>query len=316
MYNLGSKIIAHLNDVDKLVNGEWVHPITCEIDTSNYCQNDCEWCIYADYLKGARVHLDYLLYGNILKQLQEGGCKSITFTGGGEPLCHPLITRMIDTASWFGFQLGLITNGVNLAKIEYQARYFDFIRVSLDAATPETYQATKGSRYFNLVCENIKRIVDMNVTDIGVSMVYTESTKKEALEKFPALAKKLGVSYAQIKPVLNVESIESSQEIKKVGDAFITKRYLVKDELPCKIAGMIGQVAADGKYYYCCIHRGNPKYEIGDFRKESLVSLLKKRVDFKPDLSDCFSCRYMNYATEYNKVKDDQFKILRHINFL
>jgi len=315
MYNLGSKILAHLSKVDTVLKGCVQFPITCEIDPSNYCQNNCKWCIYADYLKKNRVHLDFNLFKSTIFQLRNGGCKSITFTGGGEPLMNPYISTMINFAASCGFQLGLITNGIRLDEIMNQIQHFDFIRVSLDATTPETYKRTKGTDYFDKVCKNIKMATDRNVTDVGISMVYEDDIKDEA-QDFYQLGRSLGVKYSQIKPLVDKDVESASIVLKEIKGSFVTSRYLVSDMLPCKIAGIIGQVGADGCYYYCCIHRGKEKYKTGDLREKSLRVILQDRMSFRPDLSDCFSCRYMNYAKEYLKMQDDKYQVLRHINFL
>lgn len=315
MYNLGSKILAHLSKVDNILKGRAQFPITCEIDPSNYCQNNCKWCIYADYLKRNRIHLDFNLFRSTIIQLKEGGCKSITFTGGGEPLMNPYISAMISLAASYGFQLGLITNGVLLNEIVDQLHHFDFIRVSLDATTTETYKRTKGTNHFDTVCKNIEMVAGLSVVDVGISMVYEDDIKEEA-QDFYQLGKRLGVKYSQIKPLVDKDVENASVALKEIKESFVTSRYLVSDTLPCKIAGIIGQVGADGNYYYCCIHRGKPKYKIGNLREKSLQLILQDRMSFDPDLSDCFSCRYMNYAKEYLKVQDEKFQVLRHINFL
>lgn len=315
MYNHGSKIIAHLSEADNLVSGELEFPITCEIDPSNYCQNNCSWCIYSNYIKSNRMHLDYSLYFDIILQLKEIGCKSITLTGGGEPLMNPEIVNMIKFAHSYGMKIGLITNGILLDTIIPQISSFEFIRVSLDATTSETYEKTKGTKFFNKVCENVKLVSKLGVTDIGISMCYGKDNEHEA-DSFPALGRELGAAYAQVKPLVDSNVETSSETILKISDAYVTERYLVDGLLPCKLAGLIGQVGADGGYYFCCIHRGNKKYKLADLRETKITKAVEDRIAFLPDLSDCYSCRYMNYAKEYTKVAGSQYKVLRHIDFL
>ena len=318
MYNLGSKILAYLEPIDKMVQGEFPGLITCEIDPSNYCQNNCEWCIYADYIKSNRIHLgDLAFFVKIMHELKEQKCKSITFTGGGEPLCNPNISAMITIAASFGFELGLITNGILLNRIFEQLHLFKFIRISLDAISDADYFDKKGTRFFNKICENIQYITDHKLTQVGLSMIYQPGERGDRAAKlFPGLSDRLGGTYAQIKPLVNQDSEKATEKMNEIKKAFVTERYLATDFLPCQIAGLIGQIGADGNYYYCCIHRGKEKYRIGNLRTESLSEIIKRRFSFVPDLKDCSSCRYMNYAKEYSKVKEPKFQMLRHINFL
>lgn len=316
MYSLGSKIIAHLSKVDALVQNQAIAPVTCEIDPSNFCQNSCTWCIYSDYISNNRTNLNYVLFESIVDQLKRVGCKSITFTGGGEPTANVYFKDMLEYALKQGFKVGLITNGILLQHFIEYWDYFEFIRVSLDCADKETYKRTKGTSVFDKVCQNIMDVCNHSTTDMGISAVHTSETESK---KFIDLGQKMGVKFAQIKPLVDskVEATNNSLKRLKSDNFFATERYLVNgSNLPCKIAGLIGQVGADGKYYYCCIHRGNPKYEIGNLATTSLRELIKKRAEFAPDLNDCFSCRYMNYAKEYQKVKSQQYQMLRHIDFI
>lgn len=319
MIDLGVKILAHLKEADNLVQGRPQAPVTCEIDPSNYCQNNCSWCIYSEYIKQNRIHLDFEIYRRALNSLSQSGCKAITFTGGGEPLMHPRIKEMILLAKRQGFQIGLITNGIKLDHIIDMLHLFQFVRISVDAVNSIMYKQIKQTNYFTRVCNNIQAATKKGVTDIGISMVFEKGYEKYSNE-FIALGEKLGVNYAQVKPAVseNVEKI-SNNLLKQGGQGFVTKRFLVDkgDMLPCKLAGLIGQVAADGCFYYCCIHRGTEKYKIGDFgSKQSLMDMLNCRANFIPDLNDCDCCRYINYAYSYKLVSSEKFRALRHTNFL
>jgi len=241
--------------------------------------------------------------------------KSITLSGGGEPLTNPFAEKMIWAAYDLGLEIGLITNGIFLDRVEGVLDKFQFIRISLDAATPKTYEAIKGNNVFDEVIENVRMCVGK--TDVGLSMVVTEKNKQE-VEGFRELAESLGVSYAQIKPAWKISGIESTMRNISDEGLFKVDRYSVEldSNLPCQIAGLIGQVGANGKVYYCCVHRGNPDFIIGDVNEESLEDIWARRNQFKPDLRICGSCRYINYAKVYEKVRDKRFTPLRHRNFL
>lgn len=315
MYSIGSKIIAHLEKVDRVVEGDTPELVSCEIDTSNFCQNNCSWCIYKDYLKCNRVHMNYTLYEQVIRELNDMGCKSITFTGGGEPTMHPRFVDMVMHAYFQGFEIGLITNGIKLHKLLPILSMFKFIRVSVDSVNTKDYFELKGTHVFKIVCDNIKRAVEQHTTDIGISMVY-ESGMQDKVPLFQQLGKDLQVNYTQVKAVVDNSVDQTGEEMKNMGGGTITTRYKADSMLPCVIAGLIGQVAATGKVHYCCIHRGDDDYLIGDLNKDSLQSIMYKRMKFNPNLSKCITCRYMNYAKEYEKVRSGKFTLLRHINFL
>lgn len=315
MYTIGSKIIAHLEKVDKALWGDTPELVSCEIDTSNHCQNNCRWCIYKDYLKCNRVHMEQYIFEKVLHSLTLMNCKSITFTGGGEPTMHPRFVDMVKRAYYQGFEIGLITNGIKLHELLPILSMFKFIRVSVDAVNSEDYFKLKRTHVFDIVMDNIKQAVNLHCTDIGISMVY-ESGMQSKVPQFQQLGENLQVSYTQVKAVVDESVEQTGKEMKNMEGGMISARYKADSHLPCVIAGLIGQVAATGKVHYCCIHRGDDDYMIGDLNKETLQSIMEKRVKFVPDLSKCITCRYMNYAKEYKKVQNSNFTLLRHINFL
>ena len=315
-YNIGSKIIAHLEQVDKVVAGEIGDIITCEINSSNCCQNDCEWCIYKDYLYSKRCHLDLNVFKKVLVELKDvHNCKSITFTGGGEPLVNPKIREMIDFAKELGFEIGLITNGVSLDLVFDKIHLFKFIRVSLDATSREEYIKYKKADYFYRVCNNIKNATSRFSIDFGISMLYLPGNEESA-NRFSELGESLGCTYSQIKPLVDFDVEKNNVELRKIKGSFQTERHVSEGMLPCQIAGLIGQVSADGCCYYCCIHAGRDKYRMGNLYTDTFAEILERRKSFIPDFSDCSVCRYMNYAIEYLKVKDKKYRLLRHIQFL
>lgn len=314
---LGHKIICVLDEADKLVNNEFQPFVTCEIDLSNYCQNRCNFCMFADYLHETRTVLPFNLALKTITELARLGTKSITFTGGGEPLTHPNFQGLSKWVKMWGIDLGLVTNGILLDKIFDIVDDFRYIRVSLNAATRETYRKIMNTSFFDNILNNIRNIVDGGYKNIGIGMVVTEENKHE-VEEFKKLGKDLGVAYVQVKPSITEGDCEKATEGIKENGIFLTERYKVdkKDLTACKLAGLVGIICADQKMYYCCIHRGNPSFKIGDVGKESMKDIIERRRSFKPDISQCNSCRYMNYVKVYNEVKDRKFTVLRHRRFV
>jgi len=268
--------------------------------------------MYADYLKASDENLDFDVYLNLVNSLRDMGTKSITFTGGGEPLMHPQVKSMVKIARLFDIQVGLVTNGVLLEKVEPED--FLFIRVSLDASNPEMYQALKGKNLFNKVLDNIREAL-LRGTTLGVSYVVCEENK-DGIEEMIALGKSLGLKYVQFKPAwVNGGKFEdyTVPDTKSVIDM---DRYTARDRLPCAIAGLIGIVGADANCYFCCQYRGDKRFNLGSLKHFSFGELWKKRARIHPDISRCPQCRYMNYARAYEKATEGETLFLEHKNFL
>lgn len=315
----GHKILFFLREVDNLVENRHQMPVSFEIDASNACQNDCDFCMFAFHIKKHRVHLPFELYTKVVWDFYRHSIKSITFTGGGEPLMNPKIVDMIKMANHLNIKVGLVTNGIGLKRIEEVADKLEFVRISLDAACSETYYETKHTKHFNLIVENAKRLVDKHVTDVGLAFVITDHNRDE-VEAFYELSKSIGAHYAQVKPEIRDCDIEAEMKDLDRNKFFVTERYNIdrKSYTACKIAGLIGVLNATGKVYYCCIHRGKPMFEIGDFNHMNISQIYSEwRPMFNPNLSMCgASCRYSNYAKVYENARGSQYIPLRYRRFI
>lgn len=309
-----NKIIYYMDKVRRIEKGERVRPITCEIDPSNVCNLNCSFCMYAKYLKTNREILPWEIYRNLINELKLSGTKSITFTGGGEPLMNPRFNAMASKAHSLGFKIGLITNGTLLNEVE-NLDYFTFIRISLDAYDEDSYYEIKGKRLFSKVMRNIDNAVNSSNADIGVSYVVCKENVN-GIEKIQKDLNNIGVKYIQFKPAwINGGKFELPKGIDG-NKAIITDRYIAKDNLPCLIAGLIGIVGADSKSYFCCQYRGNKNFLLGDLSEDSFGTLWEKRKDIMPDVSKCPQCRYQNYAEGYLRFSQPKYAFLKHKDFL
>lgn len=315
-YTIGDKLLCHLREADNLASGRYQPFVSCEIDPSNRCQLDCKWCFFKKYRKNNLHDLDMDTYNRTVTQLYGAGCESITFTGGGEPLVHPQIRQMIDFAYIHNMKLGLVTNGIYLHKIIDKLHRFSFVRVSLDCSDRQNYAYLKGGDFFDQICDNIL-VATKASCDVGISMVHMPGTSKEKLDQFTELGKALGVDYVQIKASWQPKGIEGQTDSMQNSDAFVTERYTVRDHLPCMMAGLCGSVAANGRLYYCCIHRGDPRFEVWNLNLPfNLKRAIEYRSTMQPDIGTCGSCRYANFARAYEKARDKKFTMLRHREFV
>ena len=305
------KVIPYLDKIENILEGRFEPPLSCEIDPSNKCQNNCDFCMYADYRNEHPVDLDFGVYLDLIHDLRKMGTRSITFTGGGEPMMHPQFREMVLAAQ--DFELGLTTNGVYLDHLPDIINMFKFVRISLDAATSETYKAMKGTNFFERVVENAKRTVRMKRDMVlGLSYVISKGNEHE-IEAAQKLADDIGVDYIQIKPAYQKYDLEC--KIPKGDKSFILKRYSSSGRLPCAIAHLVGIVGADENVYFCCQGRGREDFVVGDLARDSFLEIWKRRMKMRPSCG-VMTCRYMNYAKGYEMYGTQKHTVLRHHNFL
>lgn len=308
-----NKILYHLSEVQRAERGEIVFPVTCEIDPSNRCMLSCEFCMYAAHLKNHNEDLPLDLYNKLIEELKSLGVKSITFTGGGEPLMNKQFNAMVKLALMEGFELGLITNGVLADRID-DPSVFKFIRVSLDSHDAQTYKKVKGGYYFDRVIDNIRYLIG-KAPLVGLSYVVCEDNV-HGIDQAATFPDRLGVAYVQFKPAWIGGTTYFYSDPQETEGTIVTHRYVAKNLLPCMIASLIGIVGADSKVYYCCQYRGDVRYELGNLRNVSFRDAWSRRILVSPRISECPQCRYMNYARTYQKIKDQGTAFFDHKNFL
>ena len=148
-------------------------------------------CVTCDFWRYGQTNLPVERARQLAKEFRRMGTQVVLLTGG-EALLHP---RWHDVASSFraqGQRLWLLTAGLSLKKHAARAAELcEKITVSLDGATPETYQAIRGVAAFEAVCAGIRAAVERGA---WVSLRCT--VQRGNYREMPALvrlARELGV---------------------------------------------------------------------------------------------------------------------------
>jgi short-subunit dehydrogenase/MoaA/NifB/PqqE/SkfB family radical SAM enzyme len=130
--------------------------------------------------------------------------QSIDFTGGGEPLLQPNLTQWVSDAKEAGCETGILTNGLLLTKDRAKDLLhagLDWICVSMDGATAETYESVREGSNFNRVCRNLEHIAGLrsgNVPKTMINFVLMKMNFHET-EEIIRLANQLGVDQVNFK---------------------------------------------------------------------------------------------------------------------
>jgi len=228
------KILWHYDRVYKLFNNEIVYPVTIEIDPSNACNEDCIWCCWKKYRENNKV-MDWSLMEKIVCNLARVGVKGLIWTGGGEPLVNQNTTKGMRLAKNLGIENGMFTNGILMVPeiIPTIIECCEWIRISLGAATPETFKKCHGTDDFQKIIENIREFVRVrkesgrNIT-IGLSMMVHPDNYHELYEE-AKIAKELGVDYFQGKPLNQMGSENEDWWYQKVIPLFNKAKEELED---------------------------------------------------------------------------------------
>lgn len=141
------KLIEYIDSRIKAKRGECVKynhigPISINLDLTTACNFYCDHCVDLEIINNGHS----LKLENIKKFISHwfnGGLKSVIVIGGGEPLLHQDFEEIITFLKSKGLELGIASNGsrmLRLANITHLLSERDWIRLSLDAATDETFQ--------------------------------------------------------------------------------------------------------------------------------------------------------------------------------
>jgi len=315
------KIYGHMDRVQEWLATGDSRPVTYELDLTNICNQECPHCFgYYPELGQDRMHLDEAK--RIIAQIKDFGGRGLTFTGGGDPLASPIAMEAVPFARGLGLDLGFITNGQALteAKSRVLLANCQWIRVSIDAATPAVFKLTHGmgEKEFRQVLGNVRELARLKKETgsgctVGIGFLTSAETKDD-IYRFAELGRELGVDYAQYRPLLRRHgepdvdySDESILDQMRRASALSTEGYRVvcsehkykliqRGEIDRSYKKCYGQnfaavVSADKKMYVCCHMRGVPKYELGDLSKQSLPELWnsakRKQVAESVDFNDC-----------------------------
>jgi MoaA/NifB/PqqE/SkfB family radical SAM enzyme len=353
----GDKIYGHMDRVAEWLETGKSRPVTYELDLTNICNQKCPHCVgYFPELDQARMHRDEAR--GVIRQISEFGGRGLTFTGGGDPLVSPIAMDAVAYARSVGLDVGFITNGQALT--EDKARVLlancQWIRVSLDAATPEIFLKSHGmdEKAWRQVLAAVRRLAELkretgSSCTVGIGFLTSDETKQD-IYAFAELGKELGVDYAQYRPLLrrfgrsdvdysdgsildemaraaklsteNYKVLHSEHKYRLIQAGKVEREYK-----KCHGQNFAAVVSADKKMYVCCHMRGVEKYCIGDLSKQTLPELWgsKKReevaesVDFKdcPPLCRCDSFNTILWDLEKSgEVPEQPFEPKEHPNFI
>lgn len=146
-------------------------PIQIDVELNGGCNMRCPFCIHG-YDKIPNVELSRESFERILSEAVRLGAKSLKLNYINEPLMRRDLEECISLARAAGFlNVFVVTNGTLLTEKRSESLLGSGLTklfVSIDAATPETYDKQRLSGKYDLVVRNVKRFIEMR-NDKGLS---------------------------------------------------------------------------------------------------------------------------------------------------
>jgi MoaA/NifB/PqqE/SkfB family radical SAM enzyme len=330
------KVCVWREQFEALARGEIPKPVSVSLDSTNLCNLSCQMCQYQEYRRefpNTVSEEDLLLAVDNIKKL---GAKSICYAGGGEGTLHPSTGKVLRYIKDNGLEAGMITNGIKIDQFMEDILYsLLWVGVSIDAATPETYQKIKGGTVadFYKVINNIRQIIlhrKNGDPTVGYKFLITPDNYHEII---PAaqLAKSLGVNFLHLRPAYTSKKqyrpMWYPQEIKEVLGmaehviAMSTEEFLVqcvthkneqdfskKTLKKCEITPIAGLTfAADGQCYICCDTRGEEQGRL--CRWNEILDIWGSEQHRKIlEALDPKKCVYRCTYSPYQNILENMFK--------
>ncbi len=329
------KILNHIDLARAIVGGVNPYPVSFEIDPSNTCNHECTWCMYEKFMKEKHVLIPKDIFKSVIAEIIGLETKSITFTGGGEPLTNPTTIELIPYIKREGVSVALVTNGglLDYEKNQVIVENCSYIRVSIDAGCEATHAQLHRSKnikndHYKKIVDNLSNIVELKKSlnkdiTIGVGFLVHPQNIQEIFAVVTKM-KELGVDYVQIRPVCNLSKEERElvitesrgqieHSLKMIDDDFhifpILHRFneilsMDRGYDICYGHALVGIIGADCNVYLCCQLKGDERYVLGNLHETSFREIWnsqrRKDVIHNLDISGCPPCRY----NKYNEILD------------
>lgn len=307
-----------------------------EAQPTDRCNLQCDYCSY----KSNRTK-ESLNPKSVDRALEIFDPSLVILSGGGEPTIYKYgkddfstIVRKITNKPR---KLGLVTNGTYFPNLE-SWKDFEWVRVSLDAATAEKYAKMKGVNCYEAVTSNIEKWMNTETKNVGIGIVL----QRENIQELPTMFKnwyetwetqrKLNIQLRPIREypdeIPNVEVINSViqdidrlcgqnenirefintatnyQEFKKKGISFWTamNKQDVNKATRCYMPFLIATIRPNGDFYPCDnTPQRDESMKLGNI-EDSPEKIEKKQKDLVKSIKprNCPPCRYdrMNIIIE------------------
>jgi len=136
-------------------------PYYVQLEVTTHCNMACYMCVRNEAIK----HPQHLAFQDYLRIFDQTRPRKLTLSGAGEPLLCPDLVRMIVHARGHGTSMMIPSNGTLLSRPEVAQGIVEaklnVIKISIDAATPQTYQAIRRQDCFDRIIEGIERVNEL-----------------------------------------------------------------------------------------------------------------------------------------------------------
>ena len=182
-------------------------PPDIHLSTTGICNINCRFCNYEHGI----ARDDYVQPEQIRKMTYLHHAQTLRLSSGlGEPSLNPHLSEIIRVVSkaFPHLQMGFFSNGFALNQnglLEAIVENVNWIHVSLNAASPESYRAQCGMNGFDQISSNLSRLhaakkERKNLMPLTMGSMVLNRKNLDDLPRMPALCRQLGIDRLTVFP--------------------------------------------------------------------------------------------------------------------
>lgn len=292
----------------------FIHPIHLQVCPTNKCNLNCSFCSCAKREKNQELEFNELM--KMMSTFCELGTRSITITGGGEPCMYEKLSDFIYGIFNMKLDMGLVTNGLLLNKIERFLLYLTWCRISVS-----------DDRDLDKLFSVIRPLVTKNRIDWAFSYVLTSNFDINQFVKVVEFANTHSFTHVRLVSdildldnIIDIKDVKDFMKDKKIDDSLVIyqdRKAKQKGVKKCRISLLKPVIAPDGFVYPCC----GVQYAM---KESNCMFPEKMRMCHISDINKyfmqqktfngtvCDTC----YYTDYNNILDVLVGHYEHINFV
>lgn len=303
---LNEELISSINRCKRIV------PVHVQLMPTNKCNMNCSFCSCSEEDRSIEMSREDLI--GVVNTISDLGTQAIAITGGGDPLMHPDLDMLIAHAYSKGIDVGLVTNGLRLDKIE-NVDLLTWCRISNHDSRNFT------DKYRDMLLE----VASSGCVDWAFSHVVSGEPNYDEMVKIINFANDNGFTHVRLVADLlqphNVNMPKVENTLKELVDDSIViyqPRKTPRRGGPCYICYLKPVIGADMNVYACCGAQYALRKKSKKMPKElclgsvyDLDKIIKNsRKPF--DGSVCYRC----YYSDYNKILGQMMLDIDHMSFV
>jgi hypothetical protein len=276
---------------------------------TNRCNLQCPFCSCAECDRTLGMDTDTSLA--VIANFARLGCKATTITGGGEPLLHRGLWKMVDAFRAYNIEVGLTTNGILLPDCDVNnLRKLKWCRISFSDYRP----------FVNIFGERLKQVM-ISGTDWACSYVVGTQPNLESIERMVDFANANAMTHVRlVADIFQPDAIDFAPIYARLkgkdSRVIYASRNAPVNQSRCLLGYVKPVVNPNFKMYLCC----GVQYAIDPPSRDMPESLCMGNAldldgvysSMNPFGVKCVRC----YYAAYNACLEGMVDIPNHVNFI